>query len=111
LSATRTAPFVAAANSVRVAVRLNPKASAAGIDGVGIDGDGTARLRARVTAAPERGKANGALIALLAREWRLPKGRMRVTAGVASRCKTVTIAGAPKTLMATLRTWMAGLGD
>ena len=108
MSSGRTGAFVAAANGVRVAVQLNPKASAAGIDGIAVDGDGRPRLRARVTAPPERGKANAALVALLAREWRLPKSRMRITAGAASRRKTVTIEGAPEATMATLRAWMEG---
>ena len=110
MSGGRTEPFVAVANGVRVAVRLSPKASAVGIDGIVVDGDDTARLRARVTAPPERGKANDALIALLAREWRLPKSRLRITAGAASRRKTLTIEGAPEATMATLRAWMGSIG-
>ena len=110
MSAARTTPFAAAANGVRIAVRLNPKASATGIDGIAAEPDGP-RVRARVSAAPERGRANDALIALLAREWRLPKGRMRVTAGATSRRKTVTIEGAPEALMTTLLGWMERRGE
>ena len=106
MTVPRATPFAAAANGVRVAVRLSPKASAAGIDGIAWDGDGGARLRTRVTAAPERGEANDALIALLAREWRLPKRCMRITAGAAARRKTVMIEGAPAAIMATLHAWM-----
>ena len=111
MRAARTTPFAATANGVRVAVRLNPKASATGIDEIAAEPDGTPRVRARVSVAPERGKANDALIALLAREWRLPKGRMRVTAGTTSRRKTVTIEGAPDALMATLLGWMERRGE
>ncbi len=93
-----------------MAVRLNPKASAAGIEGIAADGDGRTRLRARVTAAPERGRANEALIALLAREWRIPRRRIKVTAGAASRRKTITVEGAPEPLTATLRVWLARHG-
>ncbi len=106
MSVGRTTPFTAATEGVRVAVQLRPRASATGIDGIALDGDGVPRLVARVTAAPERGKANAALIALLAREWRLPKGSMRVTAGAASRRKTVTVEGAPEVLMTRFRAWM-----
>ena len=58
-------------------------------------------------AAPERGRANDALIALLAREWRMPKGRIRVSAAATSRRKTVTVKGPPEALLATLHAWAA----
>lgn len=111
MSIGRTTPFAAARDGVRVAVQLRPGTSATGIDGITLDGEGVPRLGARVTAAPERGRANAALIALLAREWRLPKGCMRVTAGATSRRKTVTVEGAPEALMRTLRAWMGRHGE
>jgi hypothetical protein len=111
LSIGRTTPFAAVTDGVRVAVQLRPGASATGIDGITMDAEGRPRLAARVSVAAERGKANAALIALLAREWRLPKGSMRVSAGAASRRKTVTLEGAPEALMTTLRAWMGRHGE
>ena len=51
-------------------------------------------LKLRVSAAPERGKANAAVEALLARALALPRGAVRVVAGETSPRKTVEIDGA-----------------
>ncbi len=58
-----------------------------------------------MTEAPENGRANAALVALLSREWRLPKSAFAVVSGAAHRRKTIGIAGDPATLMAKLRGW------
>jgi uncharacterized protein YggU (UPF0235/DUF167 family) len=50
-------------------------------------------LRIRVAAAPERGKANAAVEALLARELGLPRGAARIVAGQTSPRKTVEVVG------------------
>jgi hypothetical protein len=92
-------PFVAAAGGIRVRVKLAPKASRDAVGGVMIDADGGAFVKASVTAAPEGGKANAALIALLAKAWRLPKSAISVVAGAASRRKTLLIAGDPAALI------------
>jgi uncharacterized protein YggU (UPF0235/DUF167 family) len=50
-------------------------------------------LRVEVRAAPERGRANAALIRLLAASLDIPRDRVSVTSGSASRSKTVEIEG------------------
>ena len=50
-------------------------------------------LKAAVTAPPEDGKANAAVIALLAEAWRLPKSSFDVMRGATARDKTVSVAG------------------
>lgn len=50
-------------------------------------------LKVSVTAAPERGKANAAVEALLAECLGLPRTAVRVVAGETSRTKKVEIAG------------------
>lgn len=50
-------------------------------------------LRLAVTAAPERGKANAAAVALLARALGIPKSTIKVVQGASSRQKTLRIAG------------------
>ncbi len=42
-------------------------------------------------AAPEKGAANAALVALLAKALGLPKSKLRVTRGAAARLKAVEI--------------------
>ena len=47
----------------------------------------------RVTAAPEGGKANAAVVALLAKQLRVARGRVRVVRGHKGRDKRVRIEG------------------
>jgi uncharacterized protein YggU (UPF0235/DUF167 family) len=47
---------------------------------VGAVTDG-AVLKVQVTAAPEDGKANAAILKALAKAWRLPKSRLAIAAG------------------------------
>lgn len=51
--------------------------------------DGTLRLR--VTAPPEKGKANAAVLKLLARALGVPKSRLRLLRGQGARDKVVVI--------------------
>ena len=86
-------------------VRVTPRARVGRIDGPREDGEGGVRLEVAVTEAPDAGRANAALVALLAREWRLPKSAFVVVSGVADRRKTIGIAGDPAALLAKLRSW------
>ena len=86
-------------DGVLVPVRLTPKAGRNRIDGVKPDADGTRRLAVSVTAVAEDGKANGALIGLLAKTWKLPKSAISIAAGAKARAKLVRVAGDPDTLL------------
>jgi len=86
--------LTAAADGVRLAVRLTPRARAARIDG--IEGG---RLKVTVTAPPAENQANEALLRLLAKEWRLPRSSLSIAVGATSRNKIVHIAGDPTVLM------------
>ena len=100
-------PFAAAPGGVRVHVRLAPGSAGERIGGLHADAAGRTLLKVAVTAAPEAGKANAALIRLLAREWRLPKSVFAVTAGATDRRKVLTIAGETDELMNRLGAWTA----
>jgi len=100
-------PFTATAQGVRVALRVQPGARGDGIDGLATLADGRLALKARVAAAPEAGKANAALVKLLAKAWRLPKGAISVVAGQGARTKTLEVAGEPVSLLAQLERWLA----
>jgi uncharacterized protein len=63
-------------------------------------------LKAAVTAPAEDGKANRAVIELLAAEWRLPKSSFEVMRGAAARDKTVSIAGEPASLAERIGLWV-----
>lgn len=76
-----------------LAVRLTPSARRDAILGWADGADGTPVLKVSVTAVPEKGKANRALIALLAKEWRIPKTSIRIARGETDRNKLLKING------------------
>ena len=71
----------------RVTVRLTPRAGRDAIDGW--DGE---ILRVRVAAAPTGGRANDALIRILAKALRVAPSTIVLVSGAGSRTKTVDIA-------------------
>ena len=97
--------FVPVEDGLRLAVRLQPRAGKTGLGGLAALADGGVALKARVTAVPEGGKANAALIALLAKTWHLPKGTFEIVSGRSDRNKTLLIAGHPASLEAKLAAW------
>ena len=105
----RGLPFAEVADGVRLAVRLTPKASAERIIGLADEADGGVVLKVAVTAPPEGGKANAALVKLLARCFRLPPRDLAVVRGISDRRKVVAVTGAPRALAARiaegLRPW------
>ena len=74
--------------TVRLSVRLTPRASREEI--AGFEGE---TLRVRVTAPPVEGRANRALVRLLAKRLGVPRGAVRVVTGQTSRSKVVAIDG------------------
>ena len=96
-------PFSARSDGVRVAVKVAPRASGDGVRGVAVEADGRAFLAVRVTAAAEGGRANAAVIGLLAKRWRVPAGAIRVVGGATARRKVLHVAGPPAALLERLR--------
>ena len=88
-----------------VAVRLTPKAAGNRISGTMQEASGERILKVSVTAAPEAGKANAALLKLLAAAWKLPKSSLAVVAGLTARRKVVLVRGEPGALLARLKEW------
>ena len=84
-------PLSLAGGSVRLALRVTPKAARTAIGGLRADAEGRVRLLVGVTAPPENGKANKAVIKLLAKAWRLPKSAFDVVAGATDRNKVLAI--------------------
>jgi uncharacterized protein (TIGR00251 family) len=102
-------PLRAAVDGVRVAVRLTPRARTDRLDGVAHLADGTPVLKVSVTAPPAEGRANDALLRLLAAEWGLPPRDLAVVGGKKSRAKIVRVAGEPSFLLKRLGAALAGL--
>ena len=90
-------------------MRLTPRGRADRIDGVARLADGTSVLKASVGAPPEDGRANEALLRLLATEWGLARRDLTLVAGLRSRNKSVHIAGDPAALLARLGAAIAAL--
>ena len=71
-----------------VAVRVHPGARKNGVTGIHADA-----VKIALTAPPVDGRANEALIAFFAETLRVPRSRVALVAGAASRTKTLRITG------------------
>jgi uncharacterized protein YggU (UPF0235/DUF167 family) len=71
---------------VSFSVRVTPRAAANAVGGVR-----NGALLVRVTAPPVEGKANDAVIALVAKALALPRSAVRVEHGAATRTKRVSV--------------------
>ena len=92
-----------------MAVRLTPRGRADRIEGVVRLADGSPVLKASVGAPPEDGRANEALLRLLAKAWGLARRDLAIVAGARSRNKSVHVAGDPAALLARLGASLAEL--
>jgi uncharacterized protein YggU (UPF0235/DUF167 family) len=101
-----TSFYRAAGDGLRLRLKVKPQARHNAIDGVVPDVEGAA-LAVSVTALPEDGKANAALIALLAAAWDLPRSSFAVVQGATARRKLLRLAGDPGRLAAAIETWRA----
>ncbi|MEC9267002.1 MAG: DUF167 domain-containing protein [Alphaproteobacteria bacterium] len=87
-------------DGLRLTVKLTPKAAADRIAGPADGPDATRLLKVQVTAPPVDGKANAALIRLLAKTFKCPKTSLKVVSGATDRTKVVAISGDPEDLAA-----------
>ena len=104
-------PLARHAKGVSLRVYLHPGARADVIEGLAGLADGRRALKAKVTARPEKGRANRALIALLAKRWRLRRSSISLLAGASDRHKVLLIEGESEALLATLSKKMSELDD
>ena len=100
-------PFQASPAGVRVRLKVTPKAKRNQFGGLLDEPDGGKALKVAVTTAPEGGKANEAVIALMAKEWGVAKSAISVVSGATDRRKLVEIRGPSQDLLARLRGWLA----
>jgi hypothetical protein len=87
--------LAATSDGVGFALRVRPSSRADAV--LGVHGGA---LRIAVRAAPEKGRANEAVIDLLARVLAVPRAAVRITSGAGGRDKRVVVAG---TALETLR--------
>jgi len=88
-----------------VSIRLTPSAAKDRIDGIVADAQGKGVLRIAVTAVPEQGRANKAMIRFLAKTWRFPKSSLSLIQGAKDRNKVLTIEGDTSERYAYLLAW------
>ncbi len=87
-------------------LRVTPKASRDAVQGVVADAKGNGAIKIAVTAVPENGQANDAVIKLLAKSWRLRKTDMHIVRGATDRNKVLLIDGDGSVLLETLKTYI-----
>jgi uncharacterized protein (TIGR00251 family) len=95
-------PWRAVAGGVLLDIRVTPKSGRDAIDGVEALSSGQAVLKLRVRALPTEGEANEAVAVLVAKSLKLPKSKVTLERGGASRVKTLRLAGDPKVIVAAL---------
>lgn len=87
------------AGRLRIFVKLTPRASRNAVQGIEPDGEGGSRLKVMVTAVPEAGKANAAMVKLLAKVWKIPRSSLTIAAGETSRLKELDFKGEPQPII------------
>lgn len=88
---SETLPLSADKGGCILNIHATPRAAQERIDGIETDAAGRVWLRVRTTAAPEDGKANRAVVKLLAKSWKIPASCFTVINGEAARYKRVRI--------------------
>ena len=81
-------PFRKSKDGIVLAVRVQPRSSKRGIEGVSGD-----TLKVKLTAPPHEGAANEQLIELLSEELGVRKGSIQIIKGSGSRNKVIKIRG------------------
>ena len=72
-----------------IAIQVAPKSSKNAIEGIVKDANGKEWLKVRLTVVPEDGKANKALLKLLAKEWKVSQSSLEIVSGLTSKYKIV----------------------
>ncbi len=80
-------------------VRLTPNGGRDAIDGVETDASGERHLKVRVRAVPEKGQANKALVAMLAKAAGVAKSAVSLVSGETQRKKILRIEGDPEEIL------------
>jgi len=96
--------FRLATDGVKFSVRVTPKASRNEISGLYRAGNGEMSLAVKVSAAPDKGRANEAVIEVLADALALPRSRVQIVTGATSRNKLVHVSGDSRSIAEGLET-------
>jgi uncharacterized protein (TIGR00251 family) len=88
-----TGPFRQSREVNLLSIRVTPKSARDEVWGLHTAADGTVSLAVKVSAPPDKGKANKAVIEALAEAFGLPKSAFAIVSGETSRHKVVSVAG------------------
>ncbi len=97
-----TVPWRLLPEGVALLVRATPGAKRADVGGVVETAEGPA-LAVKITEVAEKGRANKAIVALLARALKVPKSAIALKRGETARLKRFFIEGEARALAAALR--------
>lgn len=100
-----TGPLRSTTKGLHLHIRATPKASRDEVTGIVTLADGSNALAVKVTAVPEKGKANAAILALVSKAARVPKSAFEQIAGETDRHKVFRIASHAEAVQA----WLQGL--
>lgn len=96
------APWLAGPDGVSVTVRATPRGGRDAVDGIGLLSDGRAVLKLRVSTAAEDGRANAALVRLIAEAAGISASKVTLASGATARIKTFRLSGDPSAIVARL---------
>jgi uncharacterized protein (TIGR00251 family) len=93
-------------DGIALSVRLTPKSSKNALIGLRDRADGTSVLAIKVTPPPDKGKANAALVKLMAKSLHMAPGKVELLSGHSSRNKEVLVRGETDAIMAAINKWL-----
>lgn len=106
---TTAAPYHPHKEQVRLFLRVIPNARRESVRGLFREADGITAIKVSVSAPAEDGRANLAVIKLLARSLGLPKRSFSIESGQTDRRKVIAIAGAQDDILSRLERWVASI--
>lgn len=87
----KSAPYRETVKGLIIRVRLTPNSSRDAIEGLVQQADGVWALKTRVRSVPEKGKANKAVIKLIAKSMSLAPSRLSLISGQKDRNKELLV--------------------
>lgn len=88
-----------------MALRVSPNASVDRIEGIVFRSENEPVLKLRVGAVPDKGKANAAVVKLLAKAWGIPRSSLSIVSGDKDRQKMLLVEGDPQKRLNMLSDW------
>lgn len=90
-------------------LRVTPNASVDRIEGIVLRSESQPALKLKVSAIADKGKANAAVVKLLAKTWGIPRSNLSIVSGDKDRNKTLLVEGDPQECLDVLSDWFVHL--